>query len=243
MTLRRLLAPALLFVCLPLLSVGVSAQGARARAAAEIESLREQIKAKEALLLAPSREDYRAHAEFLSQPGAGLIRLMPREDWEGKLTARGGGAYYSFARLDHEYGFATSIGFEQGHLRAGFGGADFGFLVNLGDVPLANVTAEAEGVKYLADFAPPGREPEAREQQRRTSAGFEVGGVRYRNRLAASVNDTYALRSISYGSADVLVAFRVVRKDSDGSVIILWKMLKEFPKPSLERNVEAGGAR
>jgi hypothetical protein len=30
-----------------------------------------------------------------------------------------------------------------------------------------------------------------------------------------------------------------VRKDTDGSVIIVWKLLKKFPKPELARTVQA----
>ena len=35
--------------------------------------------------------------------------------------------------------------------------------------------------------------------------------------------------------SDVLVAFRVVRFDNDGSAIIAWKLLKSFSKPQLNR--------
>jgi hypothetical protein len=33
----------------------------------------------------------------------------------------------------------------------------------------------------------------------------------------------------------MLVAFRLVRIDEDGSVILAWKMLKVFPTPALQR--------
>jgi len=53
------------------------------------------------------------------------------------------------------------------------------------------------------------------------------------------VNTTYLLRSIDYGTSDVLVAFRVFRKDSDGGLIIAWKLLNKFPKPELARTAQA----
>lgn len=213
----------------------------RAQVAAEIESLREQIKSKESLLLAPSNEDKEAYAEFLSQPDTGLVRLLPRETWDGKLSLRGGGAYYSFTKLTHEYGYGSDISLEQGQLGVGFAGADFGFVINLGDIPLANVTLEAEGIKFLAAFTTPSVESAAREQRQRAGHGFEAEGRRYRNRAPVAINNTYALRSINYDTSDVLVTFRVIRKDSDDSVVILWKMLKKFPLPRLERNSVAVG--
>ena len=57
----------------------------------------------------------------------------------------------------------------------------------------------------------------------------------YKTHLPAIINNTYILRGIHYSDSDVLVAFRVVRKDADDSVIILWKLLKKYPKPELAR--------
>ncbi|MEK6283404.1 MAG: hypothetical protein AABN95_23880 [Acidobacteriota bacterium] len=48
---------------------------------------------------------------------------------------------------------------------------------------------------------------------------------------AEDLNDL--LRSIGYRASDVLVAFKVVRQDTDGSVILAWKLLKKYPVPTL----------
>jgi hypothetical protein len=53
--------------------------------------------------------------------------------------------------------------------------------------------------------------------------------------LPVAVNSSYLLRSIDYSNSDVLVAFKVVRKDSDGSVILAWKLLKKYLVPELAR--------
>ncbi|PYS98882.1 MAG: hypothetical protein DMF65_09820 [Acidobacteria bacterium] len=235
MTRYVLLSAALL--CTLVLNVGTRAQtDERARAAAEIESLREQIKAREAVLLSVSREDEERYASFLAQPRTGLTRLLPREKWDGKLSTRGGGAYYSFARLTHEYGYGSDIELQQGQFSVGFAGADFGFLVNLGDMPLENVSLDTEAVRPLAGSLTDASEKGARVQQRRAAEGFKEGERTYAGRLAAVAGNTYALRSVNYDGSDVLVAFRVVRADDDGSVVLLWKMLKRFPKPTLDRS-------
>ncbi|HVF44354.1 MAG TPA: hypothetical protein VM936_15125 [Pyrinomonadaceae bacterium] len=246
MSLRKLYAPALLFSLTLLFAPRAAAQtaDARAQAAAEIASLRAQIKAKEPALLSTAKEDRRAHAAFLAQPGTGLVRLLPREKWDGVLSTRGGGAYYSFTRLRHEYDYGTNIGFEQGRLSARLAGASFGFLTNLGDTPLETVTAETEAVQFMASYKVPTFEPDARKSQMQfMGAGYEAGGAAYKDTMPVSVGSTYALRSVEYKNSDVLVAFRVVRKDSDGSIVLLWKMLQEFPKPELQRNVAAAGGR
>lgn len=198
----------------------------------QIESMHRDLQIDEAVFLAPSFEDVVAFRDFLQQPGTGLIRLMPREKYDGKLLMRGGGSYYSFTRLTNAYGYGSDIGFEQGTLRVGFAGADFGFLTVLGDVSVDSVTLNQPGVSYLAALNTPTTESEAREQQRRASTGFEADGFFYKNSLPAAVNTTYALRSTSFTTSDVLVTFRVTRQDADGSLILAWKMLKKFFGPT-----------
>jgi len=193
--------------------------------------LQGQLRMKEKQFLAPSSEDKSAYAEFLKQPMTGLVRLLPREKYDGKLTIRGGGAYYSFTRLTHEYGYGSDIGLEQKRFQVGFAGADFGFLTMLDGVALEEITLDHPAVQYLAAFIAPSKEPEARAQQQRASAGFKVGSFSYKNNLPAMVGFTYIVRSIQYREADVLAAFRVVREDSDGSMTLVWKILKKFPTP------------
>jgi hypothetical protein len=125
---------------------------------------------------------------------------------------------------------------EQGFLKVGFAGADYGMLINVGDVPLEELNTEHAMVRFLAAYSTVLEEPQARVEQQRFGSGKSVDGTLYSERVRAEVNATYVVRSINYSESDVLVAFRVVRKDTDGSLIITWKMLKEFPVPDLARN-------
>jgi hypothetical protein len=167
---------------------------------------------------------------------------MPREvyDWETYRTAkqvniRGGGSYYSFAHLTHAYGFGSDLGLERDTLRVGFAGADYGILTNIGETPLADVTRNDPRIRFMVDYKAPPQESAARSEYRRFQKGFAVDGARYTSSLPVSVNTTYILRSINYSQSDVLVAFRVVRKDSDGSIIILWRLLGHYSSPYLSR--------
>ena len=210
----------------------------RAGLLVKLDSLRDQQQKKEATFLAPAAEDFAAYSEFLKQPDTGMARLMPREKYDGTLLINGGGAYYSFTRLTNEYGYGSDIELQQGKLQVGFAGADFGFMTSLGDVPIDSVTADDPGIHFLADFNTPSAEAEARAQYRRSGEGFMAEGFTYRNSLTATSNTSYALRSISYGDSDVLVALRVTRQDADGSVVLAWKVLKRFPVPQLVRTPE-----
>lgn len=203
----------------------------------ELSKLEKAVTELEKALLFPSEKDRAAYANFLRQPDTGLIRLLPRE-YDGRnlegMTLRGGGAYYSFKERTNEYVNSSDISLEQGELTTGFAGANYGLLADLGDVPLESVNLEA--VAALAQYTPPADEPHARIEQRRVSEGATINGVSYKNRQPFRLNSTYVLRSVNYHASDTLVAFRVVRIDSDKSAIILWKLLKQYPTPTLARN-------
>ena len=153
----------------------------------------------------------------------------------------GGGAYYSFVRLTHEYGYGSDISLDSGYLSVGFAGADYGMIVKLGDTPLENLSAPHPLVVPLTRYIPAKTEPDARVEQRRFSRGTEIEGLPLTNRLPVEVNATYLLRSISYGNSDVLVAINVVRRDSDGSLIIAWKLLEKYSTPNLARETNILG--
>lgn len=228
------LVSSLLFILLDPPSTIAQSTG-RTRLQAEIESLRNQLKAREQEFLSPTAEDQATFAKFLAVPDTGLIRLLPRpeSDAQSRLSIRGGGAYYSFTRLTHEYGYGSDIELRNGSFSVGFVGADYGFLTVLGDIALESVSINTPAVAFLASLKAPSRSSEARVQQRQSSNGIEQDGTVYKRRVAAALANTYVLRSVNYDTSDVLVAFRVVRKDIDGSLILLWKMLRQLPAPSL----------
>jgi hypothetical protein len=207
----------------------------RARLEREIASLMQQLRDKEKEFLAPSSEDRAAFAEFLRQPGTGLIRLLPREVYQDKLVTSIGGSSYSFVRLTHDYGQGTDIELDRDKFLVGLSGASFGYFANLGDVPLDAVALGHAALRPIV-FEPPSKLHEARTQQMRAHNGFEAEGFNYKREVPAREDTTYVLRSINYGRYDVLVAFRVVRRDLDGSLTILYKTLKKFPMPELARN-------
>jgi hypothetical protein len=237
---KRIFAASLLVAVSSLIALGQTPS--RAEVLNDIETKRGELAQLENQFLSPSAEDRATYAEFLAQPNTGLIRLLPREKFDSYankksgITIRGGGAYYSFSRQTHEYGFAIDIGFEQGYLQTGFGGADYGMIAKLDGARLEDVSIQLPGAIFLAKYSAVVSEPEARIEQRRFGTGTTIDGVAYKRRLPVEIGATYVLRSITFEEADVLVAFRVVRQDTDGSLIIAWRMLEKYPTPKLARN-------
>jgi hypothetical protein len=149
------------------------------------------------------------------------------------LTITGGGSYYSFVKLTHEYGRGSDISLERDHLKVGFAGADYGMIVKLGDIAIENLSVTHPLVVPLTRYIPAKTLTDARVEQKRFSSETEIEGLPLKDRVPAEVNATYLLRSISYGDSDVLVAIKVARKDSDGSLIIAWKLLEKYSVPHL----------
>ncbi|MGZ8844080.1 MAG: hypothetical protein ACXW18_10495 [Pyrinomonadaceae bacterium] len=210
--------------------------------------------------LALSDQDRTTYASFLAERNTGLIRLLPRDNpksvfaFRGERPAiRGDGAYYSFHYGTHEYGYGSDLEFSvtqvvkgtsdrmtelppHKNFSVGLAGADFGMLTNLGDVPLADLTLEDPRLAFMLAYETPRKESQARVEYQRFGRGIIIDGQTYKQSLPVQSNTTYLLRSINYGVSDVLVGFHVVREESDGSIIIVWKLLKPFAKPQLARN-------
>ena len=245
---KRIFTSMLSLAVLATLSVAVHAQSSsRDDVLKEIAAKRAELQRLEDQFLSPAEEDRAAYKELLSQPDTGLIRLLPREVYGSEvynknvktLTIGGGGAFYSFARLTHEYGYGSDLLLEAGYLSIPAAGAGYGMMIDLGDVSLDEITKDYPTARALAAYEAVKNLPQARVEQRQVQDGRILDGATYKNRVPLKLGTTFLLRSIDYDETDVLVAFHTVRKDTDGSLIIAWKLLKRFPKPELLRAVQA----
>lgn len=244
----KIILVATLFIAgLSMVSINVLAQSeSRDQVLQQIETKRAELAALEEKFLSPSAEDRAAYADFLKQSDTGLIRLLPREVYESDvyknkktIVMRGGGSYYSFSLRTHEYGNGTDLGLESGELKSVFAGFNIGIMTNLVNVPFEEITPDHPFAHFVSTYGAPGTELEARSEQQRFGRGATIGETVYRSSQPVEVNATYLVRSINYYSKEnVLVALRVVRKDTDGSIIIVWKILKKYPQPEVTRNKE-----
>ena len=219
-------------------SVAFAQDGSREQKLQQFESLNAQIRAIEAQiraleggLIEPDESDIaRAKSE-----GFEAVRLMPRETYDHKLSAQGGGAYYSFSTGSHDYQKIAQIELQVGNLSVGFAGADYGFIADLGMIPLGSVSKGTPEISFLVNYKPPTLLAEIRKEQAK-SHKYETDTATYTRDVTASIGHVYALRAISFNDADVLVGLKVIRKDADGSLIIFWKKILDFPKPTIERD-------
>lgn len=197
----------------------------------KIQELDGQIKMLEKDILLPDAKDL----EKAGKENFNVIRILPRERYDHKLTIQGGGSYYSFINKSHDYQNTAQIGLEQNNLKVGFAGADYGFIADLGETSLVDISREVPAVNFLVNYQPPTKIDEIRLEQRKAQ-DYKTDVTSYKRNLPAVVGHTYVLRAISFDEADVLVTFKIYRKDTDGSLIIFWKFIEQFETPRIERD-------
>lgn len=195
----------------------------------QIKELNAQIDKIVEELLLPAPSDLK-DAET---QGVKVFRLMPRETHERQM---GGGAFFSFTSGSHDYQKIAQIMLEQNYLGTGFAGADYGLMGNLGSISLSDVNVDTPEVSFLLKYKAPTNILDARIEQRKAH-DYEAGAFRLKNRFPAVVGHAFVLRSIVFRGADLVVVFKVMRKDTDGSLIIFWKQIADFGKPQLDPSI------
>jgi hypothetical protein len=215
------------FLVVLVLSVTTFAQ-TRQQALDNLSKLKEEAGSLEKIILSPDKEDI----DLAEKENVNVFRILPREKYDNSFsTIRGGGAYYSFTKQSHSYNEIPQIELQSNQFSVGFAGFNSGLISDLGEISLAEIGEKTNGFSFLLDYKPVNNETAGRIESRRFSAGFKVGEATFNRRFPAVVGHGYFLRAISYDQADVMVAFRVQRKDNDGSLIIFWKLIKQFDNP------------
>jgi hypothetical protein len=233
-----------------------------------IEPLYRKPTREELKIIAPKPELIRKFDGFLRQPNTGLTKLINDKGCAEntkvivvtndclKYTMPGAGNSYSFRIKNYRIPRLADLTFTDNSFQA-TGVLVHGIIVNVGDVPLDEIGLHTEGVNFLAAFPPEANYDNAQTIDRKLSVGIRKGDFLYRRGLNAAENTTFVLRSIAYNGKyfraikgitynefdfdnrkDVIVAFRIVEKDSEGNVTIIWKELQRKDAPVIKRKVD-----
>ncbi len=237
---------------------------ARKNAILSVEALYRKSSREELQFMSPDKETVDQVAVFLRQANTGMVKLAADKGCatDTKVvvgspecvayTMPGAGNSYSFRVRDYRISRISDMTFTSRSFEAR-GILQQGIFVSLGDVPLQQVTLETRGMRFLVAFAPEADRNKALENERKFTNGVKDSGFIYRRNIDARENTTYVLRSIAYRGKyirsvlgmdydemgfdkrkDVIIAFRIVRRDADGSVTIVWKRLAERDSPKIK---------
>ena len=219
--------------------------------------------AQEIELLAPEREDRTKFTDLLKRKNTGMMKLVmdlgcdefsikiPTGNICEQFSMPGGGSAYSFRQKDYQMWKLADLLYDGKTLTA-FGQMSLGFMVDLGNIPLDSVTKDTKGVGSIYSFDPTGALSDAYKQNKQFVDGYDVDGFTYKKYLPAIEGETYVMRSCAYNGiasredkgfkyneldhdkrSDVIVGFRIVKKDFNGTLTIVWKILQSKPSPTL----------
>ncbi|CAN5591511.1 hypothetical protein BH20ACI4_BH20ACI4_22420 [soil metagenome] len=237
----------------------------RSAALQTINNLYRKPTKEESKLLAAGKDDLKKYAPFLRGADTGLTKLMMDRgcaEYTSVLNVSeecrnysmpGAGSSFSFRTENYRIWRLADLTYrEDGFHSPGI--LSHSILVSIGDFPLEQITRQTNGLKFLTDFETVSEFEKAREIDKQINDGIENGGFFYSRKAEAVENTTYILRVVAYRGSyfravqgfvydeldfderrDVTVAFRIVRRDDDESVTILWKILANQKSPVIKK--------
>lgn len=219
---------------------------------------------EEIKILSPSSYLLDKYAAFLRQPDAGITKLNADSSCaenSNVVVAKencllyampGAGTAFSFRVENYRIPHLADLTLSNDVLKTD-GILQQGVMVRLGDVSLENVNLNTKGLKYLLDFKPVNNFDEFLQKDRELSNGVKSDGFLYRLGFYADEGTTFALRSIAYKGEimrsingvryneldfdkrrDIVVAFRIIEKEANGNITLIWKILSKNNAPSLK---------
>jgi hypothetical protein len=207
--------------------------------------------------ISPLPEDTAKYKSILANSNTGLVKIFPDLGCASQYVVNVGddcqsqilfGSSYSFRhanRIDKEN---ADINLYNNQL-IGAGTLSHIILADLGDVPVEDLSLASKGISFLVNYKPAKQSDEATVKSKELKNGIDDEGFNYSNKISVRENTTYAARAIAYRipvkhfydfyfnsnkRKDVIVVFRVVRKESDGALTLLWRELKRKDAPEIK---------
>lgn len=217
---------------------------------------------------APPKHYLTENADFIKQENAGIARMFPEANCgKGNLVTveelercaatpqiKGGGSLYSIKltripknlplNLILSYIGDSDMYFAGNKLNVG-GKTTLSAISEIGEIGIDDIDYQDKKLKFLRTFKPYRDQKKFEEQKKILEKGVTADGFRYSTSATVKLNQTYALRSITYQQAwqrfptfwerDITALFKVIGVEKDGSIIMLWKILKEKDAPVIKK--------
>lgn len=167
---------------------------------------------------------------------------------------------YSFREKDYSDNLVFDLWLKDGRFFTG-GFSAQGILVKLGNFSLDNVTLESKGAKFLVEFEFAEKSSEIKKQYEQIGKKIQSDGYTYSRSAEAEVGEVYLMRVVAYRvqkkvlekilkgggyktefyfqkinrdeRKDITIAFRIIKKQANGILTIIWKELDEKDSPEI----------
>ncbi len=210
-----------------------------------------RLSKKDLQLIAPHETDKSQYADFLRLPDTEITKILNVScfgvgDIELSAGCKSGipgyGKFYSFNHKRHLPSKLSNIQLVKDWFAA-TGFLTQGLIVSLGEIDIRDVSLHSQGVRFLSAFVPAETSTGAEKQAEKIKIGIEAENYIYKQAEKIKENNVYAMRSISYRSkiktasfdkrTDIIVVFKVIRIEKDGSVVLIWRKLQSKDAPKI----------
>lgn len=219
---------------------------------------------KELKNFSPSQLSLTQYEKFLQQPNTGIFKLSADQRCATNIkvivatenclskSMPGGGTAFSFRINGHRMLHLADLVLEKDVIKTD-AILQQGIMVNLGNIELEELSPQSNGLKFLYDFKPAANLEELQKATKELGEGIKSDGFIYRFAFYADEKTTFALRSIAFRGnvdrsfnghsynemdydkrKDVVVVFRIISKEPNGDITILWKELSRQDSPKIE---------
>lgn len=198
-----------------------------------INDLQRDLRAKEIEYLEPDAED------IANYPGYTIFRLLVPGQYTQFVDKWREGSSYSIPSertlvAGRETGSRPRIlALANGEFTTSRSESDFGFIRDLGDLPLDKIALTQGELQPLVRFRPPTDKAGLAAEQQRIAESAQDPNFPLKSHAPATVGHSYVLRGVDYGGMDLVIAFRVVREDTDHSLILIMTELRRIWGPLL----------
>ncbi len=172
----------------------------------------------------------KAEAKRLKAEVRRLFPCCPLAGVEREMFGMESGYTFRTEKTGDGY-FAVSLFYEDESFSFSDQSGNHGFIMNIGKVPLENVSERLPQFAALAKYQPPFEIEDVKIE-------FVSDKITFQQSAPVKIGDTYLLRAVSYaadGNIDSIYAVKVERRDADESIIVFFKKLKDFPLPKMNK--------
>jgi hypothetical protein len=190
--------------------------------------------------LAPAPEDLAKYAQFLKKGNTGIVKLLNLSDCSNRIIdvndrrclegpqITGMGSLYSFRAKSYLETGLIDIRLSDDRFSGGYP-LSYSLFTELGDLSLETVELKDE-TPLRKRFSAAGDISQLTALKKQFDDGVEIKGRRFSSSIPVKGQTSYLFYSGVYNGFrrsydEIIVAFRVVRKEDDGSVVLLWRKL------------------
>ncbi len=214
-------------------------------------------------------QEKQTYRKLLSMPNTGIFRVLPNQAYLRPLNTVKNRSQkdvlgrYPFPVLGKSKGnFTPNLPLQivKGKFQLQSQGLDYGFMAEIGDVPLEKLDANLRTVdpkkrNNLVNYQPPSKLSALLTEKRKIITGkhknfnvdaklnhtylvrnlqFQLPEIITNNQVISGKQRRYIDQLLQMQSSDVIVAFRPVRRHSDGSYTVTWRVLQQLKDPQIE---------